>query len=477
MNQPARNQPVVTRREMLFRSAHGFGGLALACLLERELEAATARVSRLANPFLPRAPHFPPKAKSVIFLFMDGGPSQIDTFDYKPRLQQEHGQEISIKTPRTAGNIGKKLMKSPYRFRQHGECGAWVSEIFPHVATCVDDIAFVHSMYTDHAEHTAGCFFMHTGFGQQGYPSMGAWLVYGLGNECDDLPGFVVLDSGVIPKGGRDNFGSGFLPASYQGTLFRQGKHPVADILPREPHREIQQGKLNLLRQLNRGVVESLGERPEIEAVIATYELAFRMQTAVPNLLDFHDESPATLKLYGIDQEQTDDFGRQCLLARRLVERGVRFVELVTPSRPGIDRWDQHSALPKQHRINALATDQPIAALLKDLKVRGMLDETLVVWGGEFGRTPMVETAEGRDHNPFGFTMWMAGGGTKGGTMYGATDDYGYFAVQDKVHVHDLHATILHLLGIDHTRLTFRFSSRDMRLTDVHGHVVDGIIA
>ena len=309
-------------------------------------------------------------------------------------------------------------------------------------------------------------------------------MTYGLGSECDDLPGFVVLDSGLIPPGGMDCFGSGFLPASYQGTLFRRGKHPIADIVPLEADPNVQKGKLDLIRRLNRGVVDRLGTVSEIEATISNYELAFRMQSAVPELLDLAGESEATKAMYGLDEDDTSEFGRQCLLARRMVQRGVRFIELLTPARKGQDRWDQHRRLAEGHRINARATDKPIAALLKDLKGRGLLDSTLVVWGGEFGRTPTAQTNgegfnedTGRDHNPFGYTMWLAGGGVQGGLRYGATDEYGYFAVENKVHMHDLHATMLHLLGLDHEKLTYRYSGRDMRLTDVHGEIVHGILA
>jgi hypothetical protein len=359
-----------------------------------------------------------------------------------------------------------------------------VSELFPHIATCVDDMAIIRSMVADHSEHTAANYFMHSGSGFQGRPSLGAWLTYGLGSDCDDLPGFVVLESGLIPPGGVDLFGSGFLPASYQGTLFRKGAEPIADLKPRETSREVQVSKLDLLRKLNQGVVERFGQVSALDATIANYELAFRMQAAVPGLLDIQTESEATRKLYGLDDADTQEFGLQCLLARRFVERGVRFVELLPPLRKGIDRWDQHGGLENGHRINAKAVDRPIAALLKDLKGRGLLDQTVVLWGGEFGRTPTAQLPDGayvkdvgRDHDPFGFTMWLAGGGVTGGTIYGSTDEYGYFAIENKVHVHDLHATLLHLLGLDHTKLTFHFSGRDMRLTDVHGRVVKEILA
>ena len=466
-----------SRREMLARCANGFGGLALSYLL------ADKNASAVVNPLSPRTPHHSPKAKSVIFLFMDGGPSQIDTFDPKARLERDNGKPIPIKPPTTVFNISDRILASPYTFQQHGQSGAWVSEIFPHVAGCVDDMTIIRSMVSDHSEHTAANYFMHSGSGFQGRPSMGGWVLYGLGSESSDLPGFVVLESGLIPPGGMDLFGSGFLPATYQGTVFRKGAHPIADLDPRETSAAIQQAKLGLLRNLNRGVVERFGAVSEVEATISNYELAFRMQSAVPGLLDFSNESEATRKLYGLDEAETEEFGRECLLARRLVERGVRFVELLPPYRKGCDRWDQHASLEEGHRVNARAADKPIAGLLKDLKSRGLLNETLVLWGGEFGRTPCAQMDAsdpkkvGRDHNPFGFTMWMAGGGVKGGLTFGVTDEFGYFAVENKVHVHDLHATILHLLGLDHTRLTYRFGGRDMRLTDVAGEVIRPILA
>ncbi len=463
---------------MLSRCANGFGALALTGLLAAKAQAEGA------NPLAPRAPHFAPKAKSVIFLFMDGGPSQIDTFDPKPRLIRDNGQALPFKPPTTVFNISDKVLGSPFEFRKHGQSGADVSELFPHVATCVDDMAIIRSMVADHSEHTAANYFMHSGSGFQGRPSMGGWVTYGLGSECDNLPGFCVLESGLIPPGGLDLFGSGFLPASYQGTLFRHGEHPIADLEPREPTAAAQQAKLGLLHKLNQGVLDRYGPVSEIEATIANYELAFRMQSTVPGLVDLKGESETTRKLYGLDSPDTEEFGRECLLARRMVERGVRFVELLTPARKGLDRWDQHGNLEEGHRINARAVDQPIAALLTDLKARGLLNQTLVVWGGEFGRTPCAQIPDGghiksvgRDHNPFGFTMWMAGGGVKGGVVHGSTDEWGYFAVENKVHVHDLHATILYLLGLDHKRLTYPFSGREMRLTDVAGNVVHELLA
>lgn len=469
---PRHTRAPLSRREMLCRAANGFGGLALLDMLAREAQGKTAES------------HYPAKAKSVIFLFMDGGPSQMDTFDPKPRLAKEHGQKIPFQTPTTVFNISDKVYGSPFKFKQYGQSGAAVSDLFPHVAGCVDDLCIIRSMVADHSEHTAANYFMHSGSGFQGRPSMGAWVNYGLGSASENLPGFIVLESGLIPPGGLDCFGSGFLPASYQGTLFRQGKHPIADLQPLETDAAIQRDKLALLGKLNQGVLERFGKVSEIEATISNYELAFRMQAAVPDLLDFSGESEATKKLYGLDDSVTEEFGRECLLARRLIERGVRFVECLTPARKGLDRWDQHASLEEGHRLNAKSTDKPIAGLLKDLKSRGLLDETIVLWGGEFGRTPCAQFPEannyrvvGRDHNPFGFTMWAAGGGFKPGLVHGATDEYGYFAIENKVHVHDLHATMLHLLGLDHKRLTYRYSGRDMRLTDVAGNVVKEILA
>ncbi len=467
----------LSRRQMLFRAANGFGGLAFSYLAMRDSAAAAPVDSRVINPMSVLPPHFTPRAKSVIFLYMDGGPSQMDTFDPKPRLLAEHGKPLPMKIPDTQFNDNGNIMGSPWAFHQYGQSGLPVSDLFPNVATCADDLAVIRSMVSDHSEHTAANYLLHTGFGQQGRPSMGSWVTYGLGSENQNLPGFVVLDSGLIPAGGMDNFGAGFLPAAYQGTLFRRGQNPIANIEAHEAAPDIQTEKLALLKKLNRGVLDRQGTVSELDAAVSNYELAFRMQSAVPDLADIRGESQATLELYGINEKATENYGRQCLLARRLVERGVRFVQAITPLIKGTDRWDQHGKLVQGHTDNAKATDKPIAGLLKDLKARGLLSETLVVWGGEFGRTPMSQGKDGRDHNPFGYTMWMAGGGVKGGTAYGGTDEYGYFVVENKVHVHDLHATILHLLGMDHKQLTYRFSGRDMRLTDVYGEVVKPLIA
>jgi hypothetical protein len=466
-----RFQKPLSRRDMLQTAANGFGAVALATLLADE-----ARAAALKAAMAPKQPHYPAKVKSVIFLFMDGGPSQVDTFDPKPRLTKEHGQPLPFDSPPTQFNDKGKLLKSPWEFKQYGQSGTPVSDLFPHVATCIDDIAVVRSMTADFSEHTNANYFIHSGHGLQGRPSMGSWATYGLGNESRDLPGFIVLNSGMIPPGGLDCFNSGFLPATYQGSLFREGSVPISDLTRTEKTSEEQARKLALMKKLDAGLVSRLGPEDKVESAISNYELAFRMQSAVPNLVDLKGESQATQQLYGLDDPVTRLYGTQCLIARRLVERGVRFIELLCPN-VGHDRWDQHSNLLKGHTDNARATDKPIAGLLKDLKSRGLLDDTLIVWGGEFGRTPMAQAGNGRDHNPFGFSMWLAGGGIKGGTVHGATDDYGYFAVQEKVNIHDLHATMLHLLGIDHKRLTYRYSGRDFRLTDVYGELIKPILA
>jgi hypothetical protein len=372
------------------------------------------------------------------------------------------------------------LWPSPFEFKKYGQSGADVSTMFPHIAQHVDDLTIIRSMVADHSEHTAANYFMHSGSGLQGRPSMGAWLSYGLGSASRDLPGYIVLDTGMIPPGGMDIFSSGFLPASYQGSMFRRGKQPVADLSARETDPSRQRAKLDLIRDLDRLSVERYGAVSEMEASIANYELAFRMQSAVPELTDISRETEATRKLYGLDEKDTEEYGLACLLARRLVERGVRFIEVLSPPRTGADRWDQHAALQHGHMMNAKATDKPIAGLLRDLKARGMLDDTLVVWGGEFGRSPTAQGSGqsiGRDHHPYAFTMWMAGGGVRAGLVYGATDEYGYYVAENRVHVHDLHATILHLMGIDHKRLTFPFGGREMRLTDVHGEIVKAVLA
>lgn len=465
--------PGITRRQMLQRCANGFGAVALSVLLN-ERQATAAQPS----PFAPKATHFRPKAKQVVFLYMDGGPSQVDTFDPKPELNRLHGKPFPAKIePTQFDNIGTTYA-SPWKFRQYGESGIPVSDLFPCTAAHVDSMAVIRSMTSEFSEHTNANYFLHTGSGFQGRPSMGAWFAYGLGSECQDLPAFVVLNGGLIPPGGLDNFNNGFLPATYQASIFQAGSTPLANIQRLEPDERLQQNKLALMRALDSKLLERRAEDDAIEAAIANYELAFRMQAAVPELVNLQQESAATIRMYGLESPNkgTAIFGRQCLIARRLLERGVRFIELTCPH-VGHDRWDQHSGLKKGHQDNALAVDQPIAALLADLKQRGLLEETLVVWAGEFGRTPFAQGSDGRDHNPFGFSIWLAGGGVKGGMVYGATDEFGYKVVENRVEIHDLHATMLYLLGIDHTRLTFRFGGRDMRLTDVKGRVIEEIIA
>jgi hypothetical protein len=459
---------------MLLRCANGFGAVALSALLAEDGRADGESAG--GRPVL----HHPARARSVIFLYMDGGPSQVDTFDYKPLLEKYHGKDphsVFKVEPTQFNNVGK-VMASPWKFKQHGESGRWVSDLFPHVAECVDDLAVIRSVVSKFPEHTSANYFLHTGSGFQGRPSMGAWASYGLGSENKDLPAFIVLNGGLIPPGGLDNFNSGFLPAAHQGSVFRAGDPPVANIARREPTDALQRGKLDLMRKLDHLVDERLGKPDEVEAAIANYETAYRMQSAVPELIDVKGETEGARKRYGLEAKYapTQTFGRQCLIARRLVERGARFVELTCPN-VGADRWDQHGGLKQGHENNARAVDQPIAALLKDLKARDLLKTTLVVWAGEFGRTPFAQGGDGRDHNPFGFTVWLAGGGMKAGTVYGETDEWGYKVVKEKVEVHDLHATMLHLLGIDHKRLTFRFGGRDMRLTDVHGEVIKEVLA
>ena len=474
-NQGSQFQPF-SRRQMLSRCANGFGAAALTALMADKSYAGT--VASGTGPFAPRQPHFEPKARNVIFLYMDGGPSQVDTFDPKPRLQAESGQPFKMKMEPTQFNNNGNTLGSPWAFKNHGQSGIPISSLFPRVAECADDLAVIRSMTSEFPEHTNANYFLHTCHGLAGRPSAGAWVSYGLGTENQDLPGFVILNGGLIPPGGLNCFASGFLPATFQGSVFKPANEPVANINRTESSADLQLRKLALMRKLDQGALDRIGRVDQLESAIANYELAFRMQAAVPELMSIEGESDATKKLYGLDADfpQTKTFARQCLTARRLVERGVRFIELTCPNVKG-DRWDQHGNLKEGHEQNALAVDQPIAGLLKDLKSRGLLDSTLVIWAGEFGRTPFAQGTNGRDHNQYGFSVWLAGGGAKGGTIYGATDEYGYKAVQDKVEMFDLHATMLHLLGIEHTRLTVRFSGRDMRLTDVHGEVIEGVLA
>jgi hypothetical protein len=478
-----KNQPHLNRRQMLGRAACGFGAVALSALMVQddygsEVVSAEAGDDVRRDPFAPKPPHFEPKVKRVIYLYMDGGPSQVDTFDPKPRLERDNGKPFAMKVEPTQFDNNGATLASPWKFQPYGESGIPVSELFPHVARHVDDLAVIRSMTSKFSEHTNGNYFLHTGTGMQGRPSMGAWVGYGLGSECRDLPGFITLNGGLIPPGGLDNFNSGFLPATYQASVFNADDAPVANIRRLEASDKLQRNKLALLGQLDAELLDRVGRQDALESAIANYELAYRMQRVVPELTDLSGETEATRRMYGFDEKSkgTAIFARQCLLARRLIEKGVRFVELTCPS-VGHDRWDQHSNLAKGHADNALAVDQPIGALLADLKQRGLFESTLVVWSGEFGRTPFAQGSNGRDHNPFGFSLWLAGGGVKGGTIYGATDEYGYKVVDNRCEIHDLHATMLHLLGIDHKRLTFRFSGRDMRLTDVHGELIHAVLA
>jgi hypothetical protein len=458
----------------------GFGALAASSILGDSLQAED--VIQVDGPnAAKRAAKIVSKAKSVIFLFMEGGVSQVDSYDYKPMLEKHHGQD-----PRKAigelertqfQNIGT-VMKSPWKFRQWGESGTWASELFPHINEEMDQLCVVKSMTSKFPEHTSANYLLHSGHGLQGRPSMGAWATYGLGSECEDLPGYVVLNGGQIPSGGLDNFSSGFLPASFQGSLLHANGTPLANIIPNEKDAKLQEIKRALARQLNQAGLDLAGKVDEMESAIRNAELAARMQLAVPELIDLTQETKATHDLYGLNAKNghTKTYGKACLIARRLAQQGVRFIEVLIPMVNGYQRWDAHGNIVQNHSTNAAAVDQPIAGLLKDLRQRNMLDDTLVVWSGEFGRTPFAQGGAGRDHNEHGYSFWMAGGGVKGGMTYGETDQWGYKAVENKLEIHDLHATMLHLMGIDHTKLTYRFSGRDIRLTDVYGRVVKELL-
>jgi hypothetical protein len=453
-----------TRREMLRTSANGFGLLALGSLFAQQGQAAAA------NPLAPRKPHFAPKAKRVIFLFMHGGPSQVDTFDPKPMLKKHDGKPFPGNKPRVQFAATGNLLQSPWEFKPGGESGIQVSDLFPHVRERADDLCVIRSVHADNSAHGGALLQLHTGSDTFIRPSMGSWLTYGLGSENQNLPGFVTICPSY-GHGGVQNWSSAFLPAEFQGTPIGQsGKRikesKIADIAGTAPE-NLQRMQLDLLQQMNKQHGTHTGPDAALEGRMSAFELAFRMQTEAPTVMDLSKETKETLDLYGIDQEPTDDFGRQCLLARRFAEAGVRFVQVSHSY-----KWDQHGNLKKDHAKNALEVDKPIAGLLKDLKQRGLLEDTLVWWGGEFGRTPTAQGGDGRDHNPHAFSMWFAGGGTKAGYVHGATDDFGYYAVENKVHMHDLHATILALMGLEHEKLTFRHAGRDFRLTDVKGEVV-----
>jgi len=454
----------LTRRDMLRASALGFGSLALTGLLAEAGSLACASGS---------ATHHRARAKNVIFCFMDGGVSHVDSFDPKPELKRRDNQLYTdSRNPTAMGN--RRWLKSPWTFRQRGQSGMPISDLFPHIATCADDLAVIRSMKADLPLHSTGVLFLHTGVNNAGRPSLGSWVNYGLGSENRNLPGFVVLSHGVVPCGGMENYSSGFLPANHQATLFHAEGAAIDNIRPPVANAP-GSPTLDLLRDQNAVFARAVG----VESTIRNYELAYRMQSLVPDLLDLTRESQATQRLYGLDSSIASKrlYGIQCLRARRLVESGVRFVEITCPPGASNGTWDQHGNLKAGHEKNAMDTDQAIAGLIKDLKARGLLDETLILWAGEFGRTPHSAGRDGRDHHPEGFSIWMAGGGVKGGTVHGATDDFGMHAIDGVTTMHDLHATILHLSGIDHERLTYRFGGRDFRLTDVHGNVVHEILA
>lgn len=456
-----------SRRALLRQSAAGFGLLGLQSLLA-------------AHPLAQREGHFPARAKRIIFLFMHGGPSSIDTFDPKPRLDRDHGKPVPFKRGLTFGEDAVRgLMKSPWEFKQHGESGLPVSSLFPHVAGCVDDLCMVRSMVGDGVDHGAALLQLHTGVFSFKRPSFGSWVLYGLGMENQNLPGFITIKPS-LGHGGQNNWSSSFLPGDFQGTAIGNSGMAVADI-SKDPvpyleskglSPELQRYELEMIQNINRRHAAAHDHDPELEARIGAMELSFRMQMEAPEAFQVDKESPETQKLYGLDDPVTRDFGWQCLLARRLSERGVRFVQCSHSL-----KWDQHSELMKLHTKNAAEVDKPIAGLLRDVKARGLLKDTLIVWGGEFGRTPWAQGADGRDHNPYGYTMWMAGAGVRAGFAYGSTDEFGYHATENRMHLHDFHATLLHMLGLDHERLTHPYAGRNFRLTDVAGEVHRGIFA
>jgi hypothetical protein len=462
------------RRHFLRSAGAGFGSIALAAMLADE-----SKLLADTDPLAPKAPHFPARAKRVIFLFMSGGPSHVDTFDPKPGLTRLNGQKLpqSFGPVKTRRGVDKnKLLASKRSFRKHGKSGIEVSDWFPHLGECVDDLCILRGCYGDSVTHPESVYLMNTGSILMGRPSLGAWVSYGLGTENRNMPAFVVLpDPGGWPKGGAPAWGNGFLPSTYQGTLIRGGSSPIAHLqTPAGVSSEQQRKTLDFVAQANREHLAERGSDSELEARIAAYELAFRMQAHAPEVVDLTKETAETKALYGLDRPATGEFGTRCLLARRMVERGVRFVQLYSGDTNG---WDAHSDLEANHGKLCLQSDKPIAGLLTDLKRRGLLDSTLVVWGGEFGRTPMSEGTNGRDHNPHGFTMWLAGGGVKGGQAIGSTDEIGLRAAEEKAHVHDVHATILHLIGLKHLRLTYRHNGRNERLTDNGGELIEKALA
>ena len=460
---------LASRRELLQSVGCGFGSLALAGLCNQ---------STAAPSMAGKTPHLLPRAKRVIFLFMQGGPSQVDTYDPKPRLNQDDGKEIEFYVARTRKVTAERVFKSPWRFRQYGECGQAVSELFPHMAQHVDDYCVIRSMHTEGVAHGPATLFLHTGATNLIRPSVGAWVSYGLGTENQSLPGFITI-SPPATKGGPRNYANAFLPTVYQGTAIGRAGAAInatgiANLNNPRWQDAQQRRQLAYLQAINHGQLLNQQD-DELEATIASFELAYRMQSEAPGVLDINRESRATTEQYGIGNAETDEFGRQCLMARRLAEAGVRYIQVNYADNKNTPRWDQHSNI-QQHEQHAMATDKPVAGLLQDLKQRGLLEDTLVWWGGEFGRTPFAQGRDGRDHNPRGFTVWLAGGGVRGGMAFGKTDEFGYEAVENKVHMHDLHATLLHLMGLDHKRLTFQNAGREFRLTDVAGRVVHDIM-
>lgn len=466
--------PVFNRRDLLRSSANGFGMLALANLLQGE--ASAAGKAKAEGPLAERPPQYPARAKRVIFLFMHGGPSQVDTFDPKPLLTRDSGKPFPGEKPRVQFAQTGNLLKSPWEFKKYGQSGTEVSDLFPHVGRHVDDMCVIRSIHANNSAHGGALLQLHTGSDTFVRPSIGSWVNYGLGTENQNLPGFITICP-TLGHGGVQNWSSAFLPGDYQGTpignaSIRAREAKLKFIQNDEMDSQDQLSQLDYLKRMNERHLKPLAPDPLLEARINSFELAYRMQSAAPAVMDISGESAATLKMYGVGEEPTDNFGRQCLLARRFAESGVRFIQCTHSY-----KWDQHGNLREGHTKNAREVDQPIAALLTDLKERGLLEDTLVWWGGEFGRTPTAQGNDGRDHNPHAFSMWLAGGGVKPGIAYGATDDYGYYAMENKVHMHDLHATILHLLGMHHEKLTYRYAGRDFRLTDVAGRIVEDIVA
>ena len=463
-----------SRREFLRQSGGGLGALALTSLLHQDGLMAGGD-----SPLSPRAPHFKPRARRVIHLFMHGGPSHVDLWDPKPELVKHAGKPVpaSFGMVMTRRNVAKNPLLAPVKpFRPRGKSGVEVSDFLPHLSQCVDDLCVIRSCHGDSVNHPQSVYQMNTGSILMGRPSVGSWVAYGLGTENQSMPGFVVMpDPHAGPKGGPSAWGNGYLPAVYQGTTMRPGKSPILNLQPSDGRSNEQQREtLGLIRDLNRDHFRGRDFDDELNARVESYELAFRMQAAAPEIVDIRNESRSTLRMYGIGQEPTNEFGVRCLLARRMIERGVRFIQLYSGDTNG---WDAHKNVMKNHTEYCGRTDKPVAGLLRDLKQRGLLDDTLVIWGGEFGRMPMSEQGTGRDHNPWGYSVVLAGAGVKGGMSYGATDPIGLRAAENKVHIHDLHATILHLIGFDHERLTYFYNGRNFRLTDVHGHVVKEILA